>query len=146
MTSPSSGMTWVGGRCARRAAASASIRSARPTTELEMAHAEMLPAIAPNKIATKPQPAENTPVIIIIASASAGGRNPATTAAAVRKRTDLVKGLGVEAVPHAADGQDQFGVRVVLLDVLAQPPHVHIDGPRLNEGVATPDQVEQLLA
>src|ERR1700733_7814856 len=104
--------------------------------ELAIPIADTPPAITPAPIAISAQTGEKTPVDIMMTSASAGGRNPAATAAAIRAITDLVKRFGIETIADAAHGQDQLRIRVVLFDVLAQPPHVNIAGARLDEGGA----------
>src|SRR5262249_49398992 len=108
--------------------------------------AEMPPPIAPTITAIIPHAGARTPVDSMTTRASAGGRNPAATAATIRSITDLVKRLGVEAITDAAHGENQLRIRVILLDVLAQAAHVNVDGARLDESIAAPHQVKQLFA
>src|SRR5688572_10873265 len=75
-------------------------------------------------------------------------RSGSVTSEGKRKyRTSLgVQCRIVELVPDSAHGQDQLGLAVVALDPRPQAPDVHVDRPRLDVRVATPDQIEQLRA
>ncbi len=59
---------------------------------------------------------------------------------------NLSKRLWIEAITDAAHRKNQFGIGVVALDLLAQAPDVDVDGARLDEGVAPPNQIKQLFA
>src|SRR5439155_22260938 len=52
--------------------------------------------------------------------------------------------VGIELVADAPDGDDELGVAVILLDALAQPPHVDVDGPWLDVHLGSPYEVEEL--
>src|SRR5580704_17039719 len=78
--------------------------------------------------------------------ATAGGSRLRTTAAASRRLDDLPKRVRIKAITDAANGQNQLGLGVVALDLLAQASYVNVHGAWLNEGIATPYEIEQLLA
>ena len=64
---------------------------------------------------------------------------PTVSAAAAR-----VDGVGIERVAGAAHRTDQVDVFRVV-ERLAQPPDMDVDGPRLDIDVVTPDDVQQLV-
>ena len=51
-----------------------------------------------------------------------------------------------ELVPHPMHGDEVARVRRLVLDLLAQLGHVHVDGAGERDRVVAPDRVEQLLA
>ena len=85
---------------------------------------------------------ETVPIAANTASKSTSGKRPATTARTTRSRYELAKRLRVKPITHTANRQNQFRVRVVAFDMLAKPPHVHINRPRFHEGIAPPDHIE----
>src|SRR5207237_2543285 len=55
-------------------------------------------------------------------------------------------GAGVgEAVPDPGDGQDVIRTRGLRLDLAAQVSDVHVDHPRFDRILVTPDRVQDLL-
>src|SRR5688572_208201 len=53
--------------------------------------------------------------------------------------------LVLEAVPHSTDGLDSELRQAGRAELAAQARDMHVHGARLDEAVATPDEVEQLL-
>src|SRR6185437_11745335 len=52
----------------------------------------------------------------------------------------------IKFIADSAKRQDPLGPAVVLLDGFSEPPDVHVDGSRRDEGVSAPDPIEQLIA
>src|SRR5262249_33663109 len=55
-------------------------------------------------------------------------------------------GRSFETVAETADGRDVSGIVRLLLDLLAEAPHMDIDGARSNEPLLAPDGFQQLFA
>src|SRR6185312_5465897 len=70
----------------------------------------------------------------------------ASTAAARREVGNLSKRLWIEAIADAAHCENQLGIGVVALHLLAEAPDVNVDRARLDEGVTAPNQIKQLFA
>src|SRR5258708_38792415 len=79
-------------------------------------------------------------------SKTAAGARANPIAARSRRVGDLSKRFRVEAVADASNREDQFRIRVVAFDMLAEAAHVHVHRSRLDEGGAAPHHVEPLLA
>src|SRR5579862_137053 len=135
-----------GGRLSSNAAATASSRSARRDSERAIALKGIAPSASPSTITTAAHTHEAAPVAASTAKNIAGGARPSAIAAIRPDFGDLSKRFGVEAISHASHREDQFRIGVIALDMLAQAPHVHVNGPRFDERVAPPHHVEQLFA
>src|SRR5258708_31484571 len=101
---------------------------------------------SPITITVMTQKSGAAPVAASTTSKIAAGARPIPIAAMSRSLGELSKRFRVEAVTDASNRQDQFRVRVVAFDMLAEPAHVDVDSSRFDKSVAAPDHVEQLLA
>src|SRR5579885_1160534 len=137
---------WGGSWRASSACATASIRSALRRHSSATAHAAAPPPAIPSPRAAATVHGEAAPVAARTTRTITSGISPAITARNTRSQDELAKRLRVEAVAHAANREDQLGVRIVAFDMLAQPPHVNIDRSRFDERVSPPDHIEQLFA
>src|SRR4029077_18016928 len=121
--------------------ATASRRSARRENELKMLVAGIAPSAIPSKITATTQCGESALVAASTTRRIAAGARPIPIAAMSRRVGDLSKRFRVEAIADASNRQNQFRVRVVAFDMLAQAADVYVDGARFDEGVAAPDHV-----
>src|SRR5919109_2344091 len=58
----------------------------------------------------------------------------------------LLQSLLIELIADSSKGQDPFGFTIVLFDGLSQAANMNIDRAGCDEGFATPDPVQQLIA
>src|SRR5206468_2725565 len=64
-----------------------------------------------------------------------------------RRVTSVLRTVGLpEAVTDAADGRDARGRQLGGRELGPKPGDVDVDGPRLDEAVASPDRIQELLA
>src|SRR5262245_9912128 len=60
-------------------------------------------------------------------------------------RTSLrLERVGIELVPHTADGDDELRVGIIALDAFSQASHVDVHGARLDVHLRSPYEVEEL--
>src|SRR2546427_2468077 len=65
---------------------------------------------------------------------------------AVARATNRLRFELSEPVPDAADGLDAWRLELRREELAAKPRHVDVHGPGLDEAVAAPDEVKQVLA
>ena len=58
----------------------------------------------------------------------------------------LLQSLFIELIADSAEGQDPFGITIILFYRLAQAPDVDVNGARSDESFAAPYAIEELIA
>src|SRR5271154_5156470 len=135
-----------GGRRFCSAAATASSLSARRDSVRPSELAGIAARSSPTTITRTTQTGDAAPVAASTTRNMAAGARPIPIATISPAVGDLSKRFGVETITDASHREDQFGIGVVALDMLAQAADVNVDGPRFDERVASPHHVEQLFA